>query len=143
MLPNTFSLLMSASDQTLDVNCKKLINEFETYAEYNMRCTISNVRRKRAKVIAVDVNYGKFEEYNKQYESRDCYDKEGNPNLTYREAGLYEVTDTLYFDENSNPNDYFSLIPSSTSSLQTMYMKEKNVNETYIQWLERTLTELL
>ena len=81
--------------------------EIDDYYEAGMRACVTRVRvemddpRDEVKTIKIEVVFSPFDEYNKAFEGRNYYDREGKPTLTAREAGFYKENDTLWFAEGS------------------------------------------
>ncbi len=95
------------------------IDDMESYAEANMHARILSVTSPDLNdpniynhVYRIQVSYAEFEDNNVLHESANYYDKSGNPCLTAREAGFYEVKDTLYFSspELVSWDKYFQVI---------------------------------
>ena len=84
------------------------IDDFETYAEGGMKARVIGVIPKytslpdpQEHVYILHIDYSEFDEYNKQFETYNYYDKNGDPILNARQAGFYNVNDTIYM-----PNPY-------------------------------------
>ncbi len=84
------------------------IDDFESYAEGKMRAVVTDIvpmytddPDPREHVYKLFVNYAKYDEYNKQFESANYYDKSGVDCLSARQAGYYSVADCIYMP---NPN---------------------------------------
>ena len=123
------------------------IEEMSLNADPNQRARILSItgedldsEDKREHVYIVTFDYSEFEEYNKKFASANFYDKNGNPTLTAREAGLYARHEKAYF---GSPDiwpfeDYFTLLDDRTSAL---IEKFKQSDETdYVTWLENQVT---
>lgn len=87
----------------------KGINLYEVYAEEGMKARIvgyvynmyseedpTNESKDAETVHKLLVDYSEFEQHNEKYEESNYYDKDGNPCLTAREAGYYNVKDEIY-----------------------------------------------
>jgi hypothetical protein len=77
---------------------KDAIHDHEVYTEPHMKATVVSVAKQDEDLFKITVNYSLFEEHNKTFESSNYYDKNGTPRLTAREAGFYNVCETIYFD---------------------------------------------
>lgn len=143
MLPNTFKKLVEtlANGAPLDVECLDRCDDLEAYPERGMRLTIVGVTPHHDDVTVLRVSYEKYDQFNTAFESSNYYDKQGVPQLTARQAGMYKVNDTLYVGTDEDPNKYFKQIESNR--WLDMYLKEYNANpgETYVAFLERLATK--
>ena len=121
----------------------KNIEDFEVYAENGMRARIVNViedvhhdNDHENQVHKIVVDYTEFDEFNKQFESSNYWDKNGQACLTAREAGFYKEVETLYF---GSPElwpfeDYFTLLDEKKNNLLTEFKRSGFTN--YVEWLE-------
>jgi hypothetical protein len=145
MLPNTFTELAQIirSGVVFQVQMKKLIESCDSYPEENMRATIAGeVIDTEDNFFRILFDYTAYDEYNKAFESSNYYDKNGKACLTARQSGYYQIKETLWFRGDSNPNDYFEVIPGSQSKWMKLFMKERLDEETYAHFLERKLDEM-
>jgi hypothetical protein len=67
-----------------------------TYIEPKMRATIEEIIEISAGVLRVKFDFRKFDEFNKQFEKNNYYDKHKIARLTAREAGWYDPVN--YFE---------------------------------------------
>lgn len=143
MLPNSFLALQIqlAQGVTIDVQCTKRVEDFEAYPDSNMRTTLKSISPVDGEGVAkLHISYQKFDEYNKTFEQQNYY-KDGIPNKTAREVGLYTVEDTLYVMLSDDPNIYFTRLNAGENRLYDAYQSEKQGEETYVQYLERLVLE--
>jgi hypothetical protein len=90
------------------VKFKKGIHDFECYAEPGMKARVIGITGlyttdpdPQDHVYKLSVDFAEFDEYNKQFETYNYYDRDGIPRLNAREAGLYRIQDDIYM---SNPD---------------------------------------
>lgn len=90
-----------------DIQFTHKIEDLEDYAEDRMRATITGIKKwdgdNADACHEISIDYSKFDEYNRQFESYNYWDKLGNATLNAREAGYYTVKDTLYLDNSMVP----------------------------------------
>lgn len=137
----TFAELVSAikAGKVFEVAFKPEIENFETYAEPNMRCTISKAELMGSdpSIVKVVFNYEKFDEFNKQFESANYYDKNREPCLTAREAKMYKVSEENYFDAETPVSEIFEFLDSNSILLYSEYLALNAASElSYVAWLE-------
>lgn len=70
-----------------DIEFTDEAGEWDGYEEEGMRATVTGVRENHD-MVYLDIDYTKFDEYNKAYESANYYDKDNHPTRTAREAGF-------------------------------------------------------
>lgn len=113
MHPN-FELIRKqlSEGKTLTVQFLSEIEELECYPEKDMKAEIIECRKYgfNEDVIVIRFNYDPFYCSNSALESRSYYDKEGVARLTATEAGYYEPQDDIYFDLDSDPFGYFTIL---------------------------------
>lgn len=145
MLPNSFTELANLlhNGATIDVECREKCEDLESYPEAGMRLTVTGAHEDRDGVINLEVSYAKYEEVNQTFESHNYYDKNSVACLNARQAGHYKVNDTLYVMNTDNPNDYFIPLEDSANRWIRAYLRNRHTDETYVAYLERTLTAAL
>jgi hypothetical protein len=101
------------------VEFKSGIDAWDSYADEKIRAKITGIRYEQMNnddlheyVIIINVDYSEFEEYNKEHELENWYNKDGTL-VTCRVAGQYEPTQELYF---GSPKlwpfeEYFEVLP--------------------------------
>ena len=143
MLPNTFTELNEVllNSATIEVECRKKVEDLEDYADTGMRLTITGSRESYDGIVILEVSYEKYDEFNKAFEKHNYYDKEGQPRLNAREAGYYKAKDTMYVMNTDNPNEYFLSLEDSANKWIQEYFVRRHKDETYVAFLERTLSE--
>lgn len=122
------------------IEFKKAALDWEQYPETAMRAHMTNGRITDAddEVGCINFDYSKFDEFNKKFESTNYFDKNQVPCLTAREAGLYKLVDPIYVMLTDDPNTYLQAV--AVSDLYKQYLNEKSEGQTYVDWLERELT---
>jgi hypothetical protein len=117
--------------------------DLECYPEAGMRAkVVSAILSEDSKdpynrVFKVVINFEQFDEFNRQFESANYFDKSQRPTLTAREAGFYKQVDTLYLsDEVYGPwSDIFTVVGEKAKALFASYVASK-VDMSYVEWLE-------
>lgn len=144
MLPDTFRELMDSFDRQkpMTIEFKKEISNMECYAEKGIRANISKITLSHD-CVCVYFDYSDFDNYNKQFETSGYYDTQRNPVLTAREAGFYHEKESIYFDQDSKPNDFFVEVGDSNNSLYAAFSEKKLSGETYMAFLERMAKQAL
>lgn len=108
------------------------IEESESYAEPNMRArAIAMTKPDSDGTIKVTLDFEPFDAHNRTLESSNYYDREHNPVLTARQAGLYQPNQNYWFlaDENLPFN------PIAENPAWEAYQKETRT-VSYLEWLE-------
>jgi hypothetical protein len=141
MLPTTFRQLYNifVNGAMFDLECREKIEDLESYPDKGTRLTVYGMRDDKDDVLALQVSYHKYDDYNTAFEKANYFDKEGRPCLTARDAGFYNVKDTLYVMATDNPNDYFISLDALSNVFINRYIDEKRDGETYVAFLERLL----
>lgn len=141
----TFSQLGTVLEQgkQLAVICKKRVEDLEGYAECHMRAILSalTVQRHDDDVAAVTLDFEQFDDFNKKFESRNYFDKQGNPTLTAREKGEYEVREDYYVMATDLVAEFFTLLGEQQVQLMAEFSENATPRESYVAWLERTVLE--
>lgn len=123
----------------IDVTFTKNVEDLEGFPQENMRARITSARRDMDDVIALEFDYGPYEDYNRPFESSKYYDKRGQAVLTAREAGKYQVKVTHYFDPDSPFGFYFVKVHGNQLRNLELYNEERRPHQTYVDWLEERL----
>ena len=141
MLPNTFTELNEVllNGATIEVECRKKVEDLEDYADTGMRLTITGSRESHDDVVILEMSYEKYDEFNKTFEKRNYYDKDGQPCLNAREAGYYKAKDTMYVMNTDDPNEYFLSLEDGSGRWIQAYLQSRREGETYVAFLENLL----
>lgn len=110
------------------------------YVEAGMKGKILSVQWTSDNCVKIVFDLDPFRLHNKELESPNYYDSNGNPCLTATQKGNVPNTDNYYFDLDDNVEDFFTL---STSKLWDKYISDVDSKSTmsYTAWLEKQLTE--
>jgi PTH2 family peptidyl-tRNA hydrolase len=112
--------------------------DFEGYAELHMRARVVSIEERSDSVCILTVDFGEFDEHNRQFESSNYFDKSGNACLTAREAGDYKPVDTLYLPLDGDIYG-FEVEDGLGVALYARYLAAKS-SLSYVQWLEAELS---
>lgn len=115
------------------VQLSKLIEECEGYAEEGMRARVIKVDVEDEDVFCVTLDFSDFDEYNRQFESSNYYDKAGSPTLTAREAGQYKQQEDYCFGLDAL--EQLQLVPEARTNLLARWRNEAPT-KSYVEWLE-------
>lgn len=119
------------------------IDDMESYLEGGMRARIVSIDEEDTHrpdlhdhLYKIVFDYSEFDEFNKNFESANYYDRNGVACLTAREAGMYDQKDTIYF---GSPElwpfeDFFILLSEKQTKLISSFKESGATN--YIEWLE-------
>lgn len=114
------------------------VDDFEGYAELHMRARVVSIEERNYSVCILTVDFGEFEEHNRQFESANYFDKSGKACLTARDVGDYKPVDTLYIPMDGEIYG-FELEDGPAVTLYARYQAAKS-SLTYVQWLEAELS---
>lgn len=132
MLTKEFALMVADGVHPV-VTFGKGIDDLESYPESGMRARVVGVDLSDCDVYKLKVDYSEFDDFNKQFESANYYDKSGQATLNAREAGYYKVEDVLYVD----PGIETPWVVEEADRLKVFArFKQEGVGLTYVQWLE-------
>ena len=117
--------------------------DLECYPEKNMRAKVLSVKLSNPSpdphnvVYAVKVDYTDFDDFNRQFETANYYDKNQKPTLNARDAGYYTPVETLYLSDEVYGlwNEIFKIVGDKANKLVETYNAEAP-NMSYIEWLE-------
>lgn len=122
------------------VQFKKKIEEMEAYPEGGMRARVIGMEEHNAdSIISLRFDYAPYDSMNVTLESHNYYDRSGVACLTAREAGCYTVEEDIYFMAD-DPIENWMVILDDTAFLDEWNIANSGL--TYVQWLEKELTEL-
>jgi hypothetical protein len=119
------------------------IEEIEAYAEKGMRARVVSINEKYTHrpdihdhVYEIKFDYSEFDEFNKNLESSNYYDRNNVACLTAREVGVYEPVEVICF---GSPQlypfeDYFTILNEKQNNLLARFKESGATN--YVEWLE-------
>lgn len=122
------------------------IDTYEVYLERGMYATVVGVEDDQHGEVEdpcfkLRLSLKEHDAHNEPFElDHSFYDREQNPCLTAREAGVYDANEWLYVGNNFA--DIFKLVDDSDTSLQLMY-QNGNHECSYVKWLEDIAKEKL
>ncbi|MBW6122587.1 hypothetical protein KZ843_06730 [Pseudomonas aeruginosa] len=111
--------------------------DLEAYVDPMMRAHLVSVRVDPDDVAVLKVDYSAYDEYNKAFEKANYYDKNGNPTLTARESGDYDVQENLYVSASEELDHIFTALPSISTQLLEEFKASGQTG--YVRWLEEQL----
>lgn len=118
----------------------KSVEDQESYLEAGMRGRLVGVLRDEHEYISLAVDLTEFDDFNRQYEKANYYDKSGVARLTAREAGFYKPTESVYM----GPDDEVEVLvieDADALKLYARYQTERG-GKSYVQWLEQRVVEI-
>lgn len=135
----------------IDVEFLDGIENYDDYPQAGMRATIVSYKGAHD-CLKVRFDFTGFEQYNKQFETSDYYDKDGNAILTAREAGCYNPIAEYYLPAIADWGSVIKVLDSSDPRVQlaaeyTAEDAREDTEQPYVRWLEdqvislRTTTE--
>jgi hypothetical protein len=119
------------------------IEDIEAYPESGMRARILYIHEQftdnedpREHLYRIVFDYSEFDDFNRQFESSNYYDKDGVARLNAREAKQYQMQETIYF---GSPTlfpfeDYFVFLNEHQKNLLALFKESGHDN--YVEWLE-------
>lgn len=119
------------------------IEEVEAYPEGGMRARIVSIFDEDTDsddpydhVYGIQFDYSEYDDFNRLLETANYYGKDNIPNKTAREAGYYEVLETIYFGspELYPFEDYFRVASKHHEKLHEQFRTSGEHN--YVEWLE-------
>jgi hypothetical protein len=121
------------------VTFNKKVENKEGYFEAGMRGRLTAIRGLRDDVFELIVDVREFDEYNKQFETANYFDKSGKPTLTAREAGFYSADGHLeVYTDTELEVDFLEIEEPSRLQVYQDYVKSGE-KVAYVQWLESQL----
>lgn len=131
------------------VEFKSGVEDLEGYAEKGMRATIMSIKKSGSDddVCVIEFDFTQFDEYNKQFESSNYYDKKGNGEacLNAREAGYYKPHEKYYIFAGTswdvNTDDIFTFLCDMNDIALLKETFEKSGESSYVSWLESIALE--
>ncbi len=138
MLGKEFAALVNDGIFPVVTFTKDIVN-CEGYFEPGMRGRLRSVRNSGDDVVIFTVDLSEFEEFNKQFETANYYDKNHVACLNAREAGLYNVKEQYYAD--CDLEAYIEIEEPHRLKIYEEY-KQSGSELTYVQWLEDNVVGL-
>lgn len=131
------------------VEFKSGVEDLEGYAEKGMRATIMSIKKSGSDddVCVIEFDFTQFDEYNKQFESSNYYDKKNNDKacLNAREAGCYKLHEKYYLYAGMNwdgdTDEVFSFLCDMNDISLLKETFEKSGESSYVGWLESIALE--
>lgn len=116
------------------------ITKLEVYPQPGMRGRVIDAENgDDDDTILFIFDYAEFDEYNKQFEEENYYDKNGAARLTAREAGCYDVVEGIYTMSYQDVGSQFVLTDSLSTRLYNIY-SQSGSGGSYVAWLEDTVS---
>lgn len=109
--------------------------DMEIYLEPGMRGRLVSASHRHDGMFKLEVDLTEFDEFNKQFESANYFDKAGVACLTAREAGYYPEGNESFYAMLDQPADYLALEDDSRLQLYRDYLASGS-SLNYVQWLE-------
>jgi hypothetical protein len=122
----------------------KIAEEEVSYVEPGMLARVIRVIDVQGDYTKLHVNYADFESRNKPLETFHYYDDNGNPTLSARQKGHYNVEDEIYMPMLSEYPLYLEIVAESDAeaALSKEYQERTQNELSYVQWLENELWAL-
>lgn len=117
------------------VTFKAPVLDKEGYLETGMRGRLVAVSHEHDDMFKLHVDLSEFDDFNRQFESANYYDKDGVPRLTAREAGFHKAPKDELYVGNGEEVDFCEVEEPNRLVLYETYRKA-SANTTYVQWLE-------
>lgn len=114
------------------------------YLEPGMLARIEKIEFMEDNFTAATLDVSEFEDRNRSLETSNYYDKTGQPTLSARESGNFEVKTKCYLAGLNTYEDFFRVVPESgfQELLAKEYAKRSDMSLTYIGWCEKELERL-
>jgi len=117
------------------VTFKAPILDKEGYLEAGMRGRLVAVSNEHDDMFKLHVDLSEFDEFNRQFESANYYDKDRVPRLTARESGFYKEPKDEVYVGNDEEVDFCEVEEPNRLGLYEAYRKTAAALS-YVQWLE-------
>jgi hypothetical protein len=134
-LPATFrEILENAANSNdmrymgIDVEFTNRIEDYESCADRKMRARIVGIMVANEDCIKINFSYKPWEDYNRQYEQHNYYDKQGEARLSAREANVYHSTEWVHFEIDDAPTTYFAVVDAKPETKYTVIYSEMHTN---------------
>lgn len=111
------------------------ILDMENYLEPGMRGQLVGISERQDGMFKVLIDLSAFDDFNKQFESANYYDKNGVANLTAREAGYYTGPSESFYAMLDQPVEYLVIEEAARLELFRKY-QAAGTKLNYMQWLE-------
>ncbi|MGG2091293.1 hypothetical protein AB1283_00820 [Bacillus sp. S13(2024)] len=131
-------LLQSGIKPVIEFNKETWSLEYDP--DIGMRARAITVTYDGDGVWKVGCDLSEFEEYNRQFETKSYYDKNGNASLSWRETSLYpknKIYD-VYIDE-----DYDIVLTIIENNLVYNEYLKSNSADSYVVWSEKEILNKL
>jgi hypothetical protein len=133
-------LALAKAGAAVSVECKAGVARWDgCYPEKGMRLEVTGGRIDEPDCARLAVDYARFDEFNKAFESSDYRDSSGEGTLTARQAGWYKVQEHIYVDPEEDIDSYFAILADERKSLVEAYAALPEPKSTYVAWLEQQL----
>lgn len=120
------------------VTFKAPVLDKEGYLEAGMRGRLVAISDEHDDMFQLHVDLAEFDDFNRQFESANFYDKNGRACLTAREAGVYKEPKEWFFVGNDDEIDFCEVEEAPRCALYAEYQKTAS-SLSYVQWLEDRL----
>lgn len=113
------------------------------YIEPGMLARIKSIEQKHDYTV-VTMDTTEFEERNRPLETFNYYDKNGDPTLSAREAGKFNLIDKQYFPNVDQYPEIFTIHSSGREhqKLAQAFAQREDKTQTYLDWCEKELIRL-
>lgn len=119
------------------IEFKECAEDLEAYVEPKMRAHVISVKVGPDDIAVLKVDYSAYDEFNKAFETANYFDKNGNPTLTARESGDYNLQEDLYVSASEELDPILTALPSVSAHLLDEY--RASGQSSYVRWLEEQL----
>lgn len=109
--------------------------EKEGYLEAGMRGRLIGVSNERHNMFLLHIDLTEFEDFNRQFESKNYFDKDGVPRLSAREAGYHKEPAESFYVGNREAVDFCDVEEAERLRLYDNY-RRAGAGTSYVQWLE-------
>lgn len=117
------------------VTFKPPIDDKECYLEPGMRGRLVLVTDKHDDIFKLQVDLTEFDDFNRQFESANYFDKNGQACLTAREAGYLKAPQEDIYVGLDDEVDFCEMEDAARMVLYAEYQQQA-AGRTYVQWLE-------
>lgn len=107
----------------------------EAYLEPGMRGRLAGISDLNGEIFKLQVDLSEFDEFNKQFESSNYFDKNGHACLTARQVGYYKSPKEQIYIGYDEEIDFIEIDGADRVSLHEEYVKSGSGLH-YVQWLE-------
>ncbi len=107
----------------------------EVYLEPGMKGRLAGISDRDDEIFMLQIDLSEFDEFNKQFESANYFDKNGNACLTARQAGYYKSPKEEIYIGYDEEIDFLEIDGADRFALYEEYVKSGSGLH-YVQWLE-------